>query len=129
MELMKIEATIEAILFTMGESVELKKIAVAIGHDEETTRKIIHNMMDKYKTEDRGIQIIELEDSFQTVSYTHLPKYDAMTDFELVDELEKISGVPVPQAIEDIRSAPVLHRDVCDADQMQNTVKNFLGIK
>ena len=57
------------------------------------------------------------------------PKYDAMTDFELVDELEKISGVPVPQAIEDIRSAPVLHRDVCDADQMQNTVKNFLGIK
>lgn len=65
MELMKIEATIEAILFTMGESVELKKIAVAIGHDEETTRKIIHNMMDKYKTEDRGIQIIELEDSFQ----------------------------------------------------------------
>ena len=65
MELMKIEATIEAVLFTMGESVELKKIAVAIGHDEETTRKIIHNMMDKYKAEDRGIQIIELEDSFQ----------------------------------------------------------------
>lgn len=57
------------------------------------------------------------------------PKYEAMTDFELVDELEKISRVPVPQAIEDIRSAPVLHRDVCDTDQMQNTVKNYLGIK
>ena len=30
-------------------------------------------------------------------------KYDSMTDFELVDELCKLSGVTVPQAIEEIR--------------------------
>ena len=42
------EAVIEAILFTMGESVELKKIAAAIEHDEATTRKIIHRLQDKY---------------------------------------------------------------------------------
>ena len=65
MEIKKIEGIIEAILFTMGESVELEKIAMAIEHDEETTRKIIHQMMDKYERADRGIRIIELEDSYQ----------------------------------------------------------------
>ena len=65
MEISRLEGIIEAILFTMGDSVELSKIASAIGHDEETTRKVIHNMMDKYETDDRGIHIIELEDSFQ----------------------------------------------------------------
>lgn len=65
MNIEKTEAAIEAILFTMGESVEAEKIAVAIEHDVDTTVKIIHNMMDKYENEDRGIKIIELEGSFQ----------------------------------------------------------------
>ena len=65
MSIEKTEAAIEAILFTMGESVEVEKIAVAIEHDVDTTVKIIHNMMDKYENEDRGIKIIELEGSFQ----------------------------------------------------------------
>lgn len=65
MSIEKTEAAIEAILFTMGESVEAEKIAVAIEHDVDTTVKIIHNMMDKYENEDRGIKIIELERSFQ----------------------------------------------------------------
>ena len=65
MSIEKTEAAIEAILFTMGESVEAKKIAVAIEHDVDTTVRIIHNMMDKYENEDRGIKIIELEGSFQ----------------------------------------------------------------
>lgn len=65
MSIEKTEAAIEAILFTMGESVEAEKIAVAIEHDVDTTVKFIHNMMDKYENEDRGIKIIELEGSFQ----------------------------------------------------------------
>ena len=65
MSIEKTAAALEAILFTMGESVEAEKIAVAIEHDVDTTVKIIHNMMDKYENEDRGIKIIELEGSFQ----------------------------------------------------------------
>ena len=55
-------------------------------------------------------------------------KYDGMTDFELVDELNKISGVKIPAAIEEIRTAPVVHQLVCDKDEMQNTVENILGL-
>lgn len=55
-------------------------------------------------------------------------KYDSMTDFELVDELSRIANVTVPQAIEDIRSAKVLHDTVCEVDEMESVVKNFLNI-
>lgn len=55
-------------------------------------------------------------------------KYDAMGDFELVDELEKLSKVKVPQAIEDIRTAPILHDTVCDKTEMQMTVEKVLGL-
>ena len=65
MEQKKLQAAIEAILFAMGGSVELKKLAQAIGHDEETTKKIIRQMMDRYEKEDRGIRIIELEARFR----------------------------------------------------------------
>jgi len=51
-----------------------------------------------------------------------------MTDFELVDELSKISNVAVPQAIEDIRTAPVLHDTVCEVNEMSSSVKKILGI-
>lgn len=54
--------------------------------------------------------------------------YDRLSDFELVDELHKLSGVAVPRAIEEIRTAPVLHDTVVDKDEMKAIVKKFLGI-
>ena len=54
MEIKKLEAAIEAVLFTMGESVELTQIASAIQQDKETTRKLLNNMMDRYQEEDRS---------------------------------------------------------------------------
>ena len=56
------------------------------------------------------------------------PKYDEMEDFALIDELEKVSGFPIPNAIKEIRDAEVRHTTECDADQMKETVKNILGV-
>lgn len=56
------------------------------------------------------------------------PAYDSQTDFELVDELSKISGTTVPNAIEEIRTAPVLHHTVCAKEEMLAEVKKILGI-
>ena len=55
-------------------------------------------------------------------------KYDEMGDFELVDELSRIANVKVPQAIEEIRTAPVLHDTQCETAEMKDTVKKFLKI-
>lgn len=122
MDLRKTEAIIEAVLFTMGDSVEVSRIAAAIEHDEATTVKIIHNMMDRYKEEDRGIQIIELDGSFQMCTkkdmYEYLikvactPKKNIMTDVLLEtlaivaykqpvtrQDIEKIRGVSCDHAV------------------------------
>ena len=108
MEIKKLEAAIEAVLFTMGESVELTQIASAIQQDKETTRKLLNNMMDRYQEEDRGIQIIELEQSYQMCTkkeyYECLirlalhPKKPALTDVTKA-EIEKIRGVKCDHAI------------------------------
>lgn len=55
-------------------------------------------------------------------------KYDAMGDFELVDELSRLAKVAVPDAINEIRTAPVLHDTVCGKEEMKAVVKRFLGI-
>lgn len=55
-------------------------------------------------------------------------KYESRPDFELVDELEKLSKVRVPQAIEDIRTAPILHKTICEVEEMEHVVKDFLGV-
>ena len=106
MGIKKLEAAIEAVLFAMGDSVELSQIAAAIQQDKETTRKLLHNLMDKYQKEDRGIQIIELEDAYQMCTkreyYECLirlamhPKKPALTDVMLKSKRSGVSNVIMP---------------------------------
>lgn len=131
-EINKLEGVIEAILFTMGDSVELSKIAAAIGHDEDTTRKFIRRMMDKYAADDRGVRILELEDSFQLCTkkemYEYLiriakqPKKYVLTDVLLETlsiiaykqpvtklEIEKIRGVKSDHAVNRLIEYNLVH--------------------
>lgn len=55
-------------------------------------------------------------------------KYDKMTDFGLIDELSALANVAVPKAIEEIRTAPVLHNHICDKTEMRRTVEEFLKL-
>ncbi len=91
MDIDRIEAVIEAVLFTMGDSVEVEKLAAAIEHDVDTTTKIVHNMMDKYQAENRGIKIIELENAFQMC-----------TKPEYYDELIKVASQPRKYVLTDV---------------------------
>ncbi len=54
-------------------------------------------------------------------------KYSDMDDFALIDELHSVSGMGIPRAVEEIRSAQVLHTRECDADDMKATVREILG--
>lgn len=141
----KLEGIIEAILFTMGDSVELDKIADAIGHDEETTRKIIHRMMDRYDSEDRGVRIIELDQAFQMCTkkemYEYLiriakqPKKYVLTDVQLETlsiiaykqpvtklEIEKIRGVKSDHAVNKL----IEYELVCECGRLDAPGKPIL---
>ncbi len=70
------EAAICAILFAMGDSVEIKKLSDAIGHTEDETREIIARMKSKYeRNKDFGLTIVELDDSVQMCSKTEMYEY------------------------------------------------------
>lgn len=118
----ELEAVLEAVLFTMGQSVELRQLAAAIEQDENTTRKLVLNLKDRYNSEERGMQIIELENSYQMCTkakyYENLirvaatPKRQVLTDVVLETlsiiaykqpvtklEIEKIRGVKSDHAV------------------------------
>ena len=110
------EAIIEAILFTMGESVELDKIAAAIELDKKETKAIIEKMMKHYEDPSTGVKIIELDDAYQMCTksemYEYLikiarqPKRHALTVSIIAYkqpitkvEIEKIRGVSCDHAV------------------------------
>ena len=75
MELQKIEAAIEAILFTMGESVEISRLAEAIDSDVKTTKKLLAEMQQEYAERDGGIQLLILDDAVQLCTRKELYEY------------------------------------------------------
>lgn len=113
---------VEAILFAMGESVSLSKIASAIGKDETEAKRLLEELKKQYQKKERGIQLIELEDSYQLCTkpelYDYLiqvakqPKKHELTDVLLETlaivaykqpvtkiEIEKIRGVKSDHAV------------------------------
>lgn len=145
LKIKQMEGIIESILFTMGDSVEVGKIAKTIEQDVDTTRKLIHRMMDKYESEDRGVRIIELEDSFQMCTkketYEYLirvatqPKKHALTDILLETlsiiaykqpvtklEIEKIRGVKSDHAVNKL----VEYNLVCERGRLDAPGKPIL---
>ncbi len=75
MERKKAEAVIEAVLFTMGESVPLSKLAAVIEEDNKTTREIIEGLAQRYEGEESGISIIELDDAYQMCTKKEMYEY------------------------------------------------------
>ncbi len=72
---MNYKGIIEAILFTMGESVELDKIASAIELDKKQTKKIIEEMQKELNESERGVTILELDGSYQMCTKTEMYEY------------------------------------------------------
>ena len=75
MERTKAQAVIEAILFAMGESVEISRMAEVIEEDKKITKQILNEMAEQYQEENRGISLIWLEDSVQLCSKGELYEY------------------------------------------------------
>ena len=112
----------------------IKKLYEDTGYVIDTHTAVAATVYEKYKKETGDDTVTVIASTASPYKFTRSvmdaidSKYDSMTDFELVDELSKISKVAVPQAIEDIRTAPVLHDTVCEVNEMSSSVKKILGI-
>lgn len=139
--------------YTVTEEMMKKTEAFAGGYaTEEETAETIRNLYEKtgyvidthtavaakvfndYKktTGDNSVTVIASTASpykfARSVLTSISPDYDSMSDFELIDKLKEISMTEIPQAIEDIRTAPVRHNTVCETADMQKEVEKYLGL-
>lgn len=126
------KAIVEAVLFTMGQSVELGQLAAAIDQNEATARQVAESLQKQYDQEHRGLQIIELENRFQMCTrveyYENLirvasaPKKQVLTDVVLETlsiiaykqpvtkmEIEKIRGVKSDHAVNRLIEYNLVH--------------------
>lgn len=87
----KWEAVIEAVLFTMGNSVELSRLAAAIDQDEETAREAVLRLIKRYETGKKGMQIIALENSYQMC-----------TRSEYYENLIRVACAPKKQVLSEV---------------------------
>lgn len=122
MEKKKAKAVLEAILFTMGDSVEVDRLASVIEEDVKTTKQILDEMAHEYKADGRGIELTTLDNSVQLCTkgdyYEYLikiaktPKKFVLTDTLLETlsivaykqpvtrlEIEKVRGVSCDHAV------------------------------
>ena len=116
MDTKKMKAVIEAILFTLGDSVEIARLCQALETDKKTVRTLVGELKEEYEARGSGIKIIEIEDSYQMctreeayeslIKIVSIPKSYRLTDIQLETlsiiaykqpitkiEVEKIRGV------------------------------------
>ncbi|MGN0151613.1 MAG: threonine synthase [Wujia sp.] len=112
----------------------IKKVYESDQYIMDTHTAVAATVYDKYKAETKDTLPTVIASTASPYKFTRSVmnaidhEYDKQTDFELVDALNRLSGVKIPQAIEDIRTAPVRHDTVCDKDEMLTEVKKFLGV-
>ncbi len=75
MDRTKAKAVIEAVLFTMGESVEISRLADVIEEDVKTTKAIIKEMQESYEQEERGILLTQFENAVQLCTKSDMYEY------------------------------------------------------
>lgn len=100
-----LEAVVEAVLFTMGKSVEPRQLAIATGQSEEETKQAVERLKARYDKEERGMEIIELEGSYQmctrTGFYENLIRVAASPKKQVLSEvvLETLSIIAYKQPV------------------------------
>ena len=116
------ESVMEAVLFTMGQSVEVRQLAAALECTEKEAAAAAERLRERYDLENSGMQILKLEDSYQMSTrsnyYSHLikvattPKKQVLTDVVMETlaiiaykqpvtkaDIEKIRGVKSDHAV------------------------------
>ena len=110
----------------------IKELYEETGYVIDTHTAVATTVYNKYKAQTKDEAKTVIASTASPFKFTRSvmeaidEKYADMDDFALVDELSKLANVKVPNAIEEIRTAPVLHDRVCDKEEMKAVVKEFL---
>ena len=102
------------------------------GYVMDTHTAVAASVYEKYKKESKDARKTVIASTASPYKFSRSvmtaidANYEALEEFDLIDALEVISNVNIPNAVEEIRDAKILHTLECDADKMEETVKNIL---
>lgn len=120
---------------TEAETAEvIKALYDKTGYVMDTHTAVARSVYEKYTKETGDDKVTVIASTASPFKFTRSvmnainAKYDAMGDFELVDELSKIGNIKIPDAIEEIRNAEIRHNNLCEVDEMKDIVKKFLRV-
>lgn len=97
MDIKKLEAILEAVLFASGEPVSLQRLCEITEADKHTVSSILNKMIDNYKSEDRGIKLLRLEEKYQLCTKEEYGSY-------VKSALDHRRSVPLSQAALEVLS-------------------------
>lgn len=110
----------------------IRELYKKTGYVIDTHTAVAAKVYEKYKIQTKDLAKTVIASTASPFKFTRSvmtaidKTYEEMGDFALVDELSKIANVKVPQAIEEIREAEVLHNTVCEIEEMPQVVRDFL---
>jgi len=85
MEIEKIKSIIEAILFAAGRQVSMKELMMTFELSRDDIENILMSMQEEYKSQNRGIEIIKIEDNYQMCTKKEMYEYV----YQIVDKRAK----------------------------------------
>lgn len=111
---------------------KISEVYKRTGYVMDTHTAVAASVYDKYRQETGDYRRTVIASTASPYKFARSvmtaidPKYDELEEFDLIDTLEVISNVEIPKAVEEIRDAKILHTLECDADKMEDIVKNIL---
>lgn len=110
----------------------IREVYEKTGYVMDTHTAVAAKVYNKYKEATKDTTPVVIASTASPYKFTRSvmqaidPTCDIKDDFELADELSHLSGVRVPRAIQEIRTAPVLHNTVCETEKMREEVERLL---
>lgn len=108
MKINKLNAAIEAILFSSGEPVETEKIAQALEVESDTVHKLVDNLSIQYDERQSGLQIVKLGDKYQMITRSDFSDY-------VRSVLEVKKNAPLSQAAFEVLAVVAYNQPVTKA--------------
>lgn len=111
----------------------IKNLYEKTGYVMDTHTAVASSVYEKYRKETGDTTKTVIASTASPFKFTRSVmnaidgKFEAMGDFELVDELSRLAKRAVPKAIEEIRTAPILHNRIASVEEMPDVVLEILG--
>lgn len=112
---------------------EIKRVYEVSDYIEDPHTAVASAVYQKYRTQtgDAAKTVIASTASpykFPVVAVEAVTGETGLGDFEALEKLHTLSGVPVPPAVDGLETAPVRHRTSVAAQDMQAAVEDYLGL-